>query len=186
MKDGVYHYMEGLQELWDAGFDEILDKGTEDLSVDTTEMVEGQGVKYSPRKTEDPNKTTIKQQINAVASELNAMDTVADVVAPNISKWPDKCKKEWVLDVLKNSGYKVDVQNFGVVEVGKNQIETSLTYLDEPGELAAFVCVPRVLKRGKRIAGHENHKGRKVETVTFAAPVAINGVRGNMAVVVKK
>ena len=32
MKDGVYHYLEGLQDLWDAGFDEILAKGTEEQS----------------------------------------------------------------------------------------------------------------------------------------------------------
>lgn len=49
MKDGVYHYMEGLQDLWDAGFVEILDKGTEDLSGNAIEMVEGQERKYSPR-----------------------------------------------------------------------------------------------------------------------------------------
>lgn len=40
MKNGVYHYLEGLQELWDAGFDEILAKGTTDQSGDATEMVD--------------------------------------------------------------------------------------------------------------------------------------------------
>ena len=49
MKNGVYHYLEGLQYLWDAGFDEILAKGTEEQSGDATEMVEGQDVKFSPR-----------------------------------------------------------------------------------------------------------------------------------------
>lgn len=143
-------------------------------------------VQFSPRTAEDPNKTTIKQQIVSVADQLNAMAVVADVTAQDISKWPDKKKKDWVLNILKTSGYKIDVKDFGSVEVGKNQIETSLTYLDEPGELAAFACLPRVIKRGVRINGHENHKGRRYATVTFAAPVSINGVRGNMAVVVKK
>lgn len=32
MKNGVLRYMDGLQELWDAGFDEIMAKGTEDIS----------------------------------------------------------------------------------------------------------------------------------------------------------
>lgn len=54
VKDGVYHYMEGMQELWDAGFDEILAKDTTTQQeakqpADATEMVEGQGVQYSPR-----------------------------------------------------------------------------------------------------------------------------------------
>ena len=47
MKNGVYHYLEGLQDLWDAGFDEILAKGTEEQSGGTTEMVEG--VRFSDR-----------------------------------------------------------------------------------------------------------------------------------------
>ena len=50
MKNGVYHYLEGLQDLWDAGFVEILAKGTEEQSGDATEMVEGQGAKYSLRE----------------------------------------------------------------------------------------------------------------------------------------
>lgn len=33
---------------------------------------------------------------------------------------------------------------------------------------------------------HYQHKGRGYDTVTFAAPVTINGITGNMAVVVKK
>lgn len=61
LADGVYHYTKNLQELWDASLQEILDRGTTDLSVDTTEMVEDeetnerekryreQGVKYSTR-----------------------------------------------------------------------------------------------------------------------------------------
>ncbi len=52
MKDGVYHYMEGLQDLWDAGFDEIMAKGTGEQSSGATEMVEGQEVKNSDRDQE--------------------------------------------------------------------------------------------------------------------------------------
>jgi len=32
---------------------------------------------------------------------------------------------------------------------------------------------------------HTNHKDRSLDTITFAAPVEINGKRANMAVVVK-
>lgn len=53
MKNGVYHYLEGLQDLWDAGFDEILAKGTDDLAAGDTESMEGQEVKYSVRELED-------------------------------------------------------------------------------------------------------------------------------------
>lgn len=61
MKNGVYHYLEGLQDLWDAGFDEILAKGTTDQSGDATEMVEGQEVKYSDRDHYDFSKSFAQQ-----------------------------------------------------------------------------------------------------------------------------
>ena len=44
--------------------------------------------------------------------------------------------------------------------------------------------MPDVLKRGIILNddSHENHKGRGIKTVTFAGPVKINGIRGNMPV----
>ena len=50
--NGVKKYMKGLQNLWDAGFEEILAKGTEDLSGETAEAVEEQGLKNSERDVE--------------------------------------------------------------------------------------------------------------------------------------
>ena len=49
-----------------------------------------------------------------------------------------------------------------------------------------MLAVPKVLKRGILIDGHSNHKGRNYETVTIAAPVVINSVRGNIGVIVKQ
>ena len=46
------------------------------------------------------------------------------------------------------------------------------------------MAVYHVLKRGIQIGEHGNHKLREKHTVTFAAPVELNGTRGNMAVVV--
>ena len=42
------------------------------------------------------------------------------------------------------------------------------------------------MEQGIEISSRENHKDREYGTVTIAAPVTINGKRGNMAVVVKK
>ena len=189
LKDGVYHYMENLQNLWDAGFEEILAKGTtEQADADTEtaqQAVEG-GVRYSDRDKNSPEQTSIKAQIRKIQEELNVMDVVASVAAPDLSQMNAKQRKDWVMGTLKSSGYKTEVQGFGVVEYGENQIDSSLNYLNSMEEVAAFLCLPRVLKRGIRTHGHENHKGRSFDTVTFAAPVEINGVRGNMAVVVKQ
>ena len=63
MKNGVYHYLEGLQDLWDAGFDEILAKGTEEQSGGATEMVEGPEVKYSTRYVDNQPVVWVEENI---------------------------------------------------------------------------------------------------------------------------
>lgn len=143
-------------------------------------------VQYSPRSADSEEKTSIKDQLRSVQDELNAMEVVASVYAPSFDNVKEKDRKAWAIGELKTSGYKTDVKDFGVVEHGEKEINGSLNYLNSSEEIAAFACIPRVLKRGIRIGGHDNHKGRNYTTVTFAAPVEINGVRGNMAVVVKQ
>lgn len=71
MKNGVYHYMEGLQDLWDAGFDEILAKGAEEQSGDATEMVEG--VQYSDRDL--PDGVTIREYLGSMKPTSSMTET---------------------------------------------------------------------------------------------------------------
>ena len=49
---------------------------------------------------------------------------------------------------------------------------------------AALVAAPDVIKRGIEDGGHNDHKSRRKATLTIAAPVELNGQRGNMAVVI--
>ena len=87
---------------------------------------------------------------------------------------------------FKKIGFKVDRQGFGVIEIGEKQIRTSLNYLDEDAEIATLLSIPKVLKRGIDISGHENHKERGYPSITIAAPVEVNGKVGNVAAVVKQ
>ena len=96
-----------------------------------------------------------------------------------------KEKRRWAENVLKFTGYKVDRQGFGTIAYEPRYINEGLNYLKQSGEIAAFAALPQVLKRGEIIERHDNHKGRNFGTVTIAAPVMINGVRGNMAAVVQ-
>lgn len=96
-----------------------------------------------------------------------------------------KEKRRWAENVLKSTGYKVDRQGFGTIAYEPRHINEGLNYLKQSGEIAAFAALPQVLKRGEIIERHDNHKGRNFGTVTIAAPVMINGVRGNMAAVVQ-
>ena len=50
-----------------------------------------------------------------------------------------------------------------------------------------FMCEKQknyVLKRGKAVSGHKNHKEKGYPSVTYAAPVIINGDKINVAVAV--
>ena len=182
MQNGVMQYSERLQKLWDAGFMEMAG-----AKVDADNIGGGTGlVQYSPRNVETEAKTSIKDQLRKIQAKLNTMDVVASVYAPSFDNVKEKDRKAWAINELKASGYKTDVEDFGIVEHGEKEINNSLNYLNSSEEIAAFACIPRVLKRGVITSGHENHKGRNYTTVTFAAPVEINGVRGNMAVVVKQ
>lgn len=128
---------------------------------------------------------SIKDQIRANAAALSEMNSVANIRA-DLRGMNIKEKRQWAENVLKASGYRVDRQAFGVIAFEPRHINEGLNYLSDDGEIAAFAALPQLLKRGKIIDVHNNHKGRDFGTVTIAAPVEINGVRGNMAAVVKR
>ena len=146
---------------------------------------EGGGVRYMARAT-DKDTVHIKEMIKAASNDLNAMDSVADVSTVDLTKMNTNQRYKWAVSFLKATGYKIDRQNFGIIEFSEKQINTGMNYLNDPGEFAAFAALPRVLKRGKIIHDDNNHKFRKFGTVIIAAPVTINGVRGNMGVAIQK
>ena len=111
------------------------------------------------------------------------MDPVADITYNVVNKQRARLDAS---DIFREAGYKVDRQGFGIIEIGENQLSDSTRYLNTPAEFAAWMCVPKVLKRGRVISGHENHKDRGYTTITIAAPVVINGKRGDVAVVVQQ
>lgn len=142
-------------------------------------------VRYSAADNVDETRS-IREQLRAHLDEINQMDPVADVYADLSGIKNAKQRKTWIMERLQSSGFKVDRQGLGIIEFGQERINKSLNYLDSPGEIAAFLALPKVLKRGRYISEHSNHKGRGFETLTIAAPVTINGVTGNMAVVIKQ
>lgn len=140
-------------------------------------------IRYSDR--DNRAQKSIKDQIRANAAALSEMKSVANIRA-DLRGMNIKEKRQWAENVLKASGYRVDRQAFGVIAFEPRHINEGLNYFGDDGEIAAFAALPQLLKRGKIIDVHNNHKGRDLGTVTIAAPVEINGVRGNMAAVVKR
>lgn len=133
----------------------------------------------------DPETAGIKEQLEHSAETLNAMRTVTSVEVPQSFTSKSEAAK-WAIETLKRTGYQVDRQGYGVIRFNAKDINRGANYADTSAEKAALAALPAVLKKGIEIGGHANHKAREKQTVTFAAPVELNGIRGNMAVVVNK
>ena len=133
----------------------------------------------------DSETASIKSQIENSRDILNKMDVVARATVPENLPNKDTAAK-WAVERLRSSGYKVDRQGYGEIVFSKKDIDKGLRYADTPAEKAALAVLPQVLKRGIEVGDHGNHKQRSKQTITFAAPVELNGVRGNMGVVVNK
>ena len=133
----------------------------------------------------DPETASIKEQTAHSKDELNKMSPVAEKTVPKtLDRAADAFK--WVEEMYASIAYTVHRDNFGDIRVSRKDISKGLRYAKTPEERAAIALVPEVLKYGREIGAHENHKGRSKSTITFAAPVVMNGVRGNMAVLVNR
>lgn len=152
--------------------------------IDQEDVVFANGsVSYYAAKDKSAENESTKEQLRNHLDEINEMEPVANVKYHVINK--EKSKQD-AKDFYKSKGYKVDRQNFGIIEMGENEVELSSNYANTSAEFAAWMTIPNVLKRGKLISGHKNHKGEGFPTYTFAAPVVINGERGVVAAVVRK
>lgn len=154
-----------------------------DTGDENTVFADGSG--WSSHSEQDSETSSIKEQIENSREKLNAMELVARASVPTDLKSKDAAA-QWAAERLKSSGYKVDRQGYGDIYFSKKDMDKGLRYADTAEEKAALAVLPQVLKRGIEIGGHANHKGRTKQTITFAAPVELNGTRGNMAVVVNK
>ncbi len=153
-----------------------------DIGDDKTVFAEG-GDWYAAAS--DAETSSIKEQIAAHQARLNAMDVVAAATVPTDLPNKDTAAK-WAAEYLRPTGYKVDRQGYGEIYFSKKDIDKGLRYADTAEEKAALAVLPQVLKRGIEVGSHGQHKGREKQTITFAAPVELNGTRGNMAVVVNR
>lgn len=159
-------------------------QGPADVANTTTRTA---AVQYSARTQDDEESKSIKEQLAYHRDEIEKHGVVANI---NIDMKDygngDKVKlRQKVTEEWKKIGYHVDRQNFGYIEIDPEDIKVSMTYLNTLGEKAALLAVPKVLKRGIELPGHQNHKDRRYRTYTFAGRVIINGTPGDMAVVVR-
>lgn len=154
--------------------------------IDRTDAVFAEaGVKFFSKKSEyDSESATLKQQIIYASSALNKMEVVASESITNADFKNKADAKNWVNNALKKWNGKVDRQGFGIILFSKTDIDYAVEHLKDKYQQAALCALPKVLKRGIQIGEHNNHKARGKHTVTIGAPIEINGIRGNMGVVV--
>lgn len=175
--------LEAVAQKWQEAFDAAEQQAEKTKNA----AGEGDGVKYSLKNTSDKTVVSIKQQIANASQTLNDTEPVGQKnVSEIFSEMNIKQKRAWAETEALKYGNRVDRQGYGSIEVSRKDVNSALNYLQSDGEIAAFAALPYVLKRGREIYREADHKGRGYSTVTFSAPVVINGVRGNMAVVVRE
>lgn len=130
----------------------------------------------------------IRTQLRNNQTKLDTMPLVVEIQVPaEYAQMDIAGKKNWVVEKLRPTGYKVERKGFGIIDFAKKRLKSAFNYFDKNSvEETAFEALPYVLENGIEISGHNNHKDRNYETVTIVAPISINGKRGNMAVVVKQ
>ena len=130
----------------------------------------------------------IKDQIRNNQDSLNALPVVTscnvDYIDTSKHGWKRHLKSD-LIAFYKTIGTKINRQGFGDVIITPRILSDALRYVTNNGEAAAFFVAHKVIKQGIMIGYHVNHKDRRLDTITFAAPVELNGKRGNMAVIVK-
>lgn len=131
----------------------------------------------------DEETASIKEQIIRNQETLNKMAVVSKKTVPTNLRSKPKAA-EWAINELNTRPEYVDRRGLGKVDVSQKAIREAVKYADTPAEKAALVAAPDVIKRGIEVGGHNDHKSRRKATLTIAAPVELNGQRGNMAVVI--
>lgn len=166
------------EKLWMDG----LVKAAENRDAAGTEHGEN-AIRYSKK---GDNESSVRVQLRTNLDKIADMESVANVKYESMKHLSRSQKAQTIMEDY-NKKFKGGVQreNFGFIVLRGDEVTGSLKYLHTDGEYAAFKALPQVLKRGKIIDEHIDHKRRNIDTVTIAAPVIINDTLGYMAAVVK-
>ena len=153
--------------------------------IDRSDVVfaDSDSVSHVAKSEYDAEKAGVHEQIRNSQNTLNEMEPVFSSEVPTYVGDKERAGT-WAIEELKRFGFQADRQGFGKIYFDEKAIRDAMNYLDTDAEKVSIVALYKVLKRGVQIGEHGNHKMRGKHTVTFAAPVVLNGIRGNMAVVV--
>ena len=133
------------------------------------------------------NDSSVAQQIIDNTDTIASQPIAAIINARSRSGLTVSDQKRIAKKELAKYGSRIDRKDFGIVEFGNNEIDSSFAYINGDAEYSALFAVPQIIKKGIQLpSGHKNHKGRGFSTVTFAGRVKVGTQEGVMAVVVKE
>lgn len=128
------------------------------------------------------NFSSIKDQLAKHADEITGMEPVAVV------EYTPKTRRnlaDQIMDVVASIG-GTNMKNKGIgFAFDKEGIDKIDIHAKSDELRAASLASPYVAKYGKLIAGQKNHENKGLTTLTFAAPVVINGEKVNVGVAIQ-
>ena len=162
---------------------------TEGLSSDIKNNLIRRLINQNAEQGEEEPSTAahLKDQMSEKKERLAKMEPVAVVnISDDIYSEGRNDVLNLITDAFEKYGFVIQRQGLGDVIVDRKRLSKALSsYVKTANDRAAFTAVPNVIKDGLFIAYHEDHKSRHYGTITLAAPIIINGNRGNIGVVVK-
>ena len=142
-------------------------------------------IRYSEKNSLNSEEKGIKQQMIDASAELDKMEPVVSFnEMPTFNSKQDVV--EWALKKFEKFGDYITRKGYGDIVFDRKRITKGLSYLKTYEERVALATVPYVLEKGEPIFSKGNHKARGYSTITFSAPVIINGNRANVGVVVRE
>ena len=183
----VVAQLEEAEALWK----ELAKAAVTGETVQTKNTTETDGVRYSAKEEvlkwdinwDSNNFSSLKEQLIANLDVVNKMPVVAEV---KFTPTDGKNVADQLRNILKTKfGDNIETQYYGNIFYGKSSIKDVMDYITNDGEAAAILASPYVIKRGKPISGHRNHKNKGFPSVTFAGPCRLNGEIANVAVAVQ-
>lgn len=176
-----------MSKLWDDALAQAVEN-TKSVEARVKQAVASSALQFSGRidlskvgiPWDSDDNSSIKNQVLRVIENLNKKKPVASIA---YNKASGKNYVDQLDEILRTRfGYKIDRDGFGVFLFDKKAIAILRHYVGSDAEAAAAIASPYVLKRGDIISGHKHHNGGRYPSVTFAAPVTLNGKNGIEAV----
>ena len=164
-----YIVVDGRKEFGTSSPTVIVTKKTADAKFSTREQILARNdVKWVD------DKKSIKNQLRDNLDTLKNMQDYADV---EYFGEGEQELRQLMMEEVKRIGGEIISRDGMSFKFDKNSIKQIVNHAKTFELRAAALAAPFVAKKGVLIAGQKNHDGNPITSLTFAAPIIINGER---------